>query len=329
MPAFDVRSPLPLTRMNPVYPGVFGIAGTSTETGLRQHCTGVVIYVDPNILGVSDLRPGTDALFPLASVGTALQKVEPYRGDEIRVMANDGWTYGSGAEYATAISESVTVNVPGVKITGVCPSGALGPVWYPAADGETAITVNALDVLIEGFCFTERPGSGGAETAIAAEWDGVTLWGENISVRNCFFGDGLTTGIDLEYCWNCFIENNVFQHVVGAAVYADPGGSGIGYTRFLNNWFQDCGDALSIAGATDCLIQRNVLHNSAAQAGAAATNEGILTSGGSSNAICENWFSCLLPVAAPGDFNDFNTPSATDSWIANYCTNGLVTLPPT
>ena len=119
MPASDVRIPFPLTRLNPVYPGqVGGVPGVSTDTGLRTHPTGKVIYVDPNFPGVSDNRDGTDPTDPLQTVAAALTKCQPHRGDVILLAMNDSWMYASGAEYATPIQEAVEVTVPGVRIVG-------------------------------------------------------------------------------------------------------------------------------------------------------------------------------------------------------------------
>ena len=43
----------------------------------------------------------------------------------------------------------------------------------------------------------------------------------------------------------------------------------------------------------------------------------------------DNFFSCLLPVPANGDWNDLNTAAATDAWMGNYCMNGLAVTNPT
>ncbi|MCJ7555938.1 MAG: hypothetical protein MUP90_03365, partial [Gammaproteobacteria bacterium] len=85
MPSSNVRWPLPLNRLNPWYPGQMGVEGGWTETGLRQHCTGAIFYVDPNYPGVNDQRDGTDPTDPLATVAAALTKCQAYRGDTIAV----------------------------------------------------------------------------------------------------------------------------------------------------------------------------------------------------------------------------------------------------
>jgi len=328
MPSADVRWPTPLTRLNPWFPGQMGVEGGWTETGLRQHCTGAIFYVDPNFPGVSDQRDGTDPTDPLATIAAALTKCQAYRGDTIAVMANNGWYYGNPADgYTTVIAEEVTVNVPGVRIVGVSPSGSLGPLWTPASNGGVCLTVSAIDVLVEGFVFTEGDYTGC--DGIYCEWDGATLFGENLTIRNCYFDDTVDIAIQLEYSWYCRILNNVFMQCDAHGIYVDPAGSGIAFSEIIGNKFHDCDVAMALRQADDCQIMGNLIYNRNAQAGAAATNEGIDTTGGSRNMIANNWFSCLLPVPAVGDWNDLNTAAATDAWVGNHCLDGLAVTNPT
>lgn len=330
MPSTDVRfpGPFPLTRLRPWYPGQFGINGTDNETGLRTHPTGAIFYVSPNHPGVSDLRDGTDPEAPLATVAAALTKCQAYRGDTIFVMANNSWQYGDSTDgYATAVSEEIEITVPGVSIVGVSPSGQ-GVYWNPASDGGTCITVSAIDCLIEGFFFTEGATYTGLD-AIYCEWDGATLFGENLTVRNCVFDDTVDTAIQLEYSWYCEIANNRFLECAEYAVYLDPAGSAAAYLSLHDNWFLDCDVAMALRGLEDSLIANNWIYNGNAEGAAVATDEGIDTTGGVDNTIAGNYFSCLLPAGANGDWDDLNTGAATDAWIANQCLNGPNVTTPT
>jgi len=329
MPGTNVNWPVPLTRLNPWYPGQMGVPGTDTETGLRLHSTGAIFYVDPNAVGVSDQRDGTNPNDPLQTVATALTKCQPYRGDTIAVMANNSWTYGNAADgYATAINEEVTITVPGVRLVGINPSG-MGVYWYPVSNAGTQITVHAIDCTIEGFVFSEGPTYTGC-TAISSEWDGATLFGENLTVRNCVFDDTVDTAIALEYSWYCDIHHNIFWECDEYGIYVDVLGSGAAYNTIHDNIFHDCAIAISLLGGCDLNhIWNNSIYNGSAQGAAAATNEGINTTGGRENQVFNNYFSCLLPVPANGDYNDLNTAAATDAWIQNYCMNGPATTNPT
>jgi hypothetical protein len=327
MPGANVNWPVPLQRLNPWYPGQFGVPGTDNVTGLRLNCTGKILYVDPNFPGTSDQRDGTDPTSPLTTIQAAVGKCVDYAGDVIVVMQNGAWTYASGTAYTTGITEEVTLNKAGVRLVGVSPGG-IGVPWSPASDRGTCLTVTAMDCLVEGFVFTEGAYSGC--DAIYAEWDGATAWGENLVVRNCVFDDTVDAAIQLEYTWYCEVHHNWFVECDTYGVYIDPAGSGIAYCEIHHNWLLDCGTAnLSLAGADRCKVHHNNIFSSNAQAGAAATNEGINTTGGSYNLVEHNTLSCLLPVPANGDYNDLNTAAATDAWVQNYCIDGPSVANPT
>ena len=115
-----VKLPLPLIRQRPWYPGqVGGIEGVDAEAGLRTSCEGSVFYVDPNHTDANDLRDGTNPTAPLATVARAIALCQDYRGDVILVMPNDASPYGGTVTgRITPVTESVTVNVAGIRIVG-------------------------------------------------------------------------------------------------------------------------------------------------------------------------------------------------------------------
>ena len=315
--------PFPLTRLNPWFPGQFGVAGTSNKVGLRMHCTGAVYYVDPNYPGVTDQREGTDPEYPLATIQAAVDKC--VRGDVVAVMENDAWQYASGLVYPLPIQESVVVNSPGISILGYARSSGLGVVWQPGAALETGLTVDAIDVRVAGFAFDAPLGGNG----ISAVWNGTTVWGENLIVEDCFFSNRIDIAIQLEFAWNCWIQRCVFQQCDSHGIYVDPAGSGAAYLHILENQFHDCAVAMALRGVDNSEILHNRIFNSKAQGGGAATNEGIDTTAGLNNLVADNWFSCLLPVPANGDWNDLNTGAASDAWIGNHCLDGMAVTTPT
>jgi hypothetical protein len=319
MPSSNVRWPLPLNRLNPFYPGQMGVEGGWTETGLRQHCTGAIFYVDPNYPGTSDQRDGTDPNDPLTTVAAALTKCQAYRGDTIAVMANNAWQYGKAADgYATAIVEEVTVNVPGVRIVGVSPSGSLGPVWTPASNGGTCITVAAMDVLVEGFVFAD--GAFAGCDAISAEWDGVTLFGENLTVQNCVFDDSVDKAIILEYSWYCRIVNNIFYRCGEHAIYADAGGSGTAYSAIAGNWFHDCAVAVALLGGSD----NNSIHANRIYGDGTGANNMVDLTAGADNIVTDNYLACTV-----AQYDTTCSDATSGAWLFNHCTNGEPVAPPT
>jgi hypothetical protein len=330
MPSADIKWPVPLIRQKIFYPGQFGVPGTDNTRGLRTDVGGVIIYVDPNATGVSDARDGTDPEAPLATVAQALTLVRPYRGDVIAVMANGAWVNASGLFRTTPVAEEVTIAVPGIRLVGIFPSSGLGVLWTPASNGGTCITVTAMDVTIEGFLFSEGAFTGC--DAIDAEWDGATLFADNLVVRNCYFDDTVDTAIQLEFSWYCDIHHNVFSDCDVYGIFTDAAGSGCAFCQIHHNWFQDVRGTAAIAllgGADDNEIYENRIYNQDAENGAVATNEGINLTGGSSNLVHHNTLSCLLPVPANGDYDDLNSASASDAWIHNFCLDGPSVTNPT
>src|SRR4030066_175226 len=323
MPASNVPWGQPLTRLPPFFPGQWGVRGSDSELGLRLHTDGVVLYVNPNHPDANDAADGTNPDHPLVTVGNALTKVQPFRGDVIAVMANNSWQFGTATDgYVLPIEESVIVAVPGVRIVGISQSSSTGVVWVPATDGGTCITVNAIDVSIEGFLFTGMAKA--IANAIASVWDGTTAWGDNLTVRNCMFEGTIDTAISLEYVWYANIHNNVFWECDAYGIYSLQPGSGNSFLSISENLFHDCATgAMSLVEVTNSHFWGNSIYNTAAATPGAATNLGINTTSGGNNQIFDNYFSCLLPVAAPGDWNDFNTGigagATADAWITNHC----------
>ena len=329
MPASRVQIRAPLIRTPTISPGQYGVPGTDHRTGLRQHTTGAIFYVDPNAAGVSDQRDGTNPDAPLATIAAAVDLCQPYRGDQIRVMANGAWQYAypfSG--YNTGIVETVTLDVPGVSLVGVFPSSMPGVPWSPTASLDTCLTITAMDCSVEGFAFTS--GAHAGANGIYAEWDGITLFADNVTIRHCLFDGDIDIAIQLEFAWYTEVSECFFEQCDTAGIYIDAAGSGCAYCLFHDNWFQDCATAaMSLAGLDDSFVEHNRIYNAAAQGGGAATDTMIFTTGGSSNIVSQNVLSCILPAAAPGDYDDSNTASATDAWISNFCMNGPSATNPT
>ena len=245
-------------------------------------------------------------------------------------MANNAWQYGEPNDgFILPISENVVVTVPGVRIVGVAPASSLGVVWYPASNGGTCIQVNACDVTIEGFCFDQ--GTFAGCNAIAALWNGTTAHGDNLTVRHCTFTDTVDTAIALEFAWYCNIYGNQFEACDAYGIYVDPAGSGARFCNIYENIFHDCAVAMALNGVDDTRIWNNEIYNAAAMAGAAAANQGIDITLGQRDMIYNNFFSCILPAAAPGAIDTFCTSDAalTSAWVGNHCLNGLLVTSPT
>ena len=325
MPGANVNWGAVLTRLNPWYPGQMGVPGTDTDTGLRLNSTGKVFYVDPNFPGAVDGRDGTNPTAPLLTVADALTKVKPQRGDVIVVGSNDYWQYAPGGEgvstdYITPISEEVTIpyTASGVRIIGLS-NGTMGTMWQPISNGGTCITVNAIDVIIEGFMFTDGDYAGC--DAISSEWNGTTLFGENLTVRHCTFDDTVDTAIALEWSWYCDIHNNVFWQCDDYGIYVDVGGSAIAYATIHDNIFHECDVAMSLLGG--CVD--NHIYGNAIFGDGGGTNNFIDLTGGGGNLVSRNTMSCTLGA----EYNTTCSDATSGSWIHNLLENGPTVANPT
>ena len=298
--------------------GVVGVFNTQT---FPASITGDsrVFYVSPNHTQAVDAgNLGRDPQVPLATITRANALARSNMGDVILVAPNDGWQYGTMA--APQITETAIITKHGVRLVGVSPS-SLGVYWGPALTTEFALTIHALDVYVEGFAFTNVIAALANANGIYVEWNGTTLWGENATINRCFFDEDIDIGIQLEFSWFSEIMNCLFDRSVDAGIWVDTGGSGSAFNHIHDNTFTDCADAMRLHDTADSSIFRNSIFNTDAQNGAACTDEGIDLTGGSSNQVYDNYFSCQLPVGV-GDYDDLNTESGSDAWINNHCMNG-------
>jgi hypothetical protein len=295
-----------------------------SAVSLVDEFSGRVYYVDPNT--GNDANEGTEPGSPMLTVQAAVDRCTDHNGDVVAVMQTGAWQYDSGLVKPLFVDEEVTLNKAGMTLAGITPGGT-GVLWTPASDGGTCIHVTAIDCLIEGFLFDE--GTHAGCRAIYVEWDDADAWGENLEVRHCVFSDTVDIGIEMEYSWYNWIHDNVFWECDTYGIFSDAAGSGFAYARIHDNVFHDCGIAMALlGGADDNQIFRNTIYNGNAQGAAAAANEGINTTGGTRNQVFDNWFSCLLPVPANGDWDNLNTAAATDAWVGNHCMNGLAVTNP-
>jgi hypothetical protein len=344
MPSSNVLWVPPLTRLTPWYPGQFGVPGSDVARGLRMDVNGAVYYVDPNHADANTSADGTNPDQPLSTVAAALAKCRAYCNDTIVVMANSDQTQGdTSVGRATPIAESVTVTVPGVRIVGVFPSGTLGVPWVPTANNATAIRVYAMDVLIEGFCFWEQTYTN--FTGVYAQYGGG-YYGDNLTVRNCSFMDA-DYGIALDFSWNSYIENCLFDGIDVAAIYnVDTHGSpdwlhvsgcffesnaiaitlpNTCYNYITGNYFMENTSTILMNDVST----NNIIHGNVIYATPGGTNNMIDLSGSASglaNMVSDNWLSCTVAqydtTCSPGG-------GGTDIWCRNHCGNGETAANPT
>ena len=298
--------------------------------GVRREARGAFadsryFYVDPTntTFQATDLgNSGEDPEHPLLTIQQAITNARAYQGDTIYVLENEGWKYGRGVDLTIRESVTIPVDKPGLHLVGVG-RGSMGVYWRPALTGGTCLTINALDTEVEGFAFT---GMGLANAnGILVNWVQIGLVGpsgENVIIHDCVFDEDIDTAIRLIYSYYAHIYNNHFQECGAYGIFCDAGDTASQYAHIHDNWFNNCAVAAALHLLDHSLINHNWIYNLDAQNGVAATDEGIHTTGGGHNIVSDNYFSCILPVAAPGDYGDLNSAAATDAWIFNHCMNG-------
>lgn len=236
-----------------------------------------IFYVDPNNSQATDTgNLGENPTVPLATVAAAITLCRDHMGDTIIIGANDAWSYAPNTYRPTIISESVVIplNKGGIRIVGSC-TNPFGVCWSPANDSEAAITVHAIDVLIEGIAFYGPSVS--LCTGILAEWDSTASnYGENLTIRKCYFPQPLDYGIDLDYTWYCQIYDCYFDTLTAGIrnldVVGDPD-----YLKVMNNKFENCLEAMALDDTDNMIIQGNWIVGCATGISMDASDESIVS----------------------------------------------------
>jgi len=270
-----------------------------------------IFYVDPNNPQATDFgNTGRNPTVPLATVQAAVNLCRDHAGDTIVVGANDAWQYGPGNR-PIGIVESVVVppTAGGIRIIGAAPV-SWGVQWQAGADTEAALTINAMDVLVEGFLFDEI--LGGTTIGIAVVWNGAPAYGENVTIRNCTFW-GLDYGITFSFAWFNQVYSNYFAGSQTAAIANVGGLSAPDYSLIHHNAFFQNAIGLELPTTDRCFIHNNRF----TVADPTAVTADAINLTGTNNQVSENYLSCTALQAAnlaPKDANDF--------WINNHATDG-------
>jgi len=181
---------LPQVRLQPFYPGQFGVAGSDVQRGLRWESQGIVLYVDENHPGVADAGDGTNPEQPLASIQTAITRLTNF------ATALGTSLEGSVIVVAGEATIAETVIIPATApahciIRGMGMSGIDAPTWTAATAAGTALTIRQEGWTVEGFRFV----TGAAGTSVRLEWVPASGFIANRTlIRNNFF-DGAWAGL--------------------------------------------------------------------------------------------------------------------------------------
>ena len=294
------------------------VMGFGSDTGIDSKTYGPpgarVFYVDPNNTQAVDAgNLGQDPTVPLATIQAAVTLARAYTGDTIVVGGNDYWQYSAHVR-PIPITESVVIPATkgGIRLVGMA-TNPLACSWSAAADNEYALTVYATDVLVEGFAFYPLPTLSNT-SGIFTEWDGAATFGENLTVRNCFFDSTLDYGIALDYSWYVQIYANHFDSVAVAAVHNLSINGDPDHAQVYGNTFYDCTLAINFPTTDNCYIHANHISGDATGAANFINIDGGI---GSTNLVSDNWLGCTLAQYAVTCVGGGN-----GAWVNNHCIDG-------
>jgi parallel beta-helix repeat protein len=174
-----------------------------------------------------------------------------------------------------------------------------------------ALTVHAIDVLVEGFCF--YPFALINCIGILCEWNGTTAAGENMTVRGCYFDAALDYGIQLDYSWFCQIYGNYFQGVAVAAIHNLGVGGDPDYAMIHDNNFMECAIGIDLNDTDNCFIYNNRI----VSPDPTAVTATMIDLDGNDNLVSDNYLACTMAQA-----NTLAAKGAGDFWVFNHCTDG-------
>jgi hypothetical protein len=329
---------LPQVRLQPWYPGQFGVAGSDIPRGLRWSPTAIVLYVDENHPGASATADGTDPENPLTSVQTAVNNLIAF------ATATSSNLYGSAIVIGAGATIAESVIVPPTAPRGVSIIGAGGsrhrPTWTAATAAGTALTIRQQEWTIEGITF--EAGAEGTSVRLD-EVPGSSYISYKTVISNCQF-DGLwggLYGIDLagaphrvtvENCefleWRS-VAGEAFAVYISSTAHDRPL-----QHRYQNNLFYSnenhIGSASALASFNSSLFIGNVFEDNAY---IATTIMLDLRGGTIRNIVVGNYFG--------GDYSNtggyYASTAVTENWNGNFAEdmgeaevgdNGLTIAPP-
>ena len=202
----------PLTKLEPFYPGQWGVIGSDDPLGLRTNPQGLVYYVDGSHGNANDDNDGTDPNHPLATIQEAITKnnatidwsaTPPYKGFN--------WIVIAPGQY----DENLT------------------PPYYCKIMGLGMATGNSTDICVD---IHPTAGSALAGTGLGCHWSNIRFTTDTAApvidfdvmnscvFDNCMITDGnpglATVGLDCtdansSWIVNCRFTGNSNAHTIG------------------------------------------------------------------------------------------------------------------
>lgn len=178
---------LPQIRLQPWYPGQFGVPGSDVPRGLRWRSSGVVFYVDTNHPNATAFADGTDPENPISTITNAFARLAAFHAEASISAVNSVIVIAPGT-YTESINIAQTTYPDYCTILGGG-NDRYPVIWQPlTAD---ALTIDAYGWLVDGIHFL--PGATGAGVKLTRT--AGTAGAEGTVIQNCFFNGGWGTGL--------------------------------------------------------------------------------------------------------------------------------------
>lgn len=261
---------IPQVRLQPWYPGQFGVPGSDVPRGLRWRSAGVVFYVDTNHPNASDDADGTDPENPLETITTALIRLASFHAEASIQAVNSVIVIAPGT-YTESVSITQAAHPDYCTLLGGG-NGKYPVIWQPVDDD--CLTIDAYGWLVDGIHFL--PGASGAGIKLTRT---AGPGAEGTVIQNCFFNGGWGTGlygVELNGApANVTIQGCRFAEFDAASpcITVTATGTADPYqTHILNNTFQEAAEYItSVAGGWNASIIKGNVFAEATPALAATT----------------------------------------------------------
>jgi len=207
------------------------------------------------------------------------------------------------------------------KIIGVCNNNQIS-YWQSTAAGTSHLTMSSGEWEVANFRFA---GTTNTAAYIVITWDGSSA-----IVRDCWLsGDGAESGIettgaatDVKVLRNRFSGFTTTDARDGAICGTDYGTQAAGVWEIKDNWFGDNTKNINLL-ALSCRIEGNTFTTSTSGTATTviiSTRAAEPTGAGGGNVVAGNYFphQSYQVDQAHGYYS-----STDDTWVGNYCTDGL------
>jgi len=306
---------IPQVRLQPWYPGQFGVPGSDVPRGLRWRSAGVVFYVDTNHPNASDDADGTDPENPLETITTALVRLASFHAEGSIQAVNSVIVIAPGT-YTESVSITQADHPDYCTLLGGG-NGRYPVIWAPAAAADSILTIDAYGWVVDGLHFL--PG----DTGCAIELTRTAGAGaEGTVIQNCFFNGGWGAGgngIELNGApANVSILGNRFAEfttgnsciTVTATGTADPY-----QIHIMGNTFQECAEYIASAagGWNASVIEGNVFAEATGALAATTTYIDLGNGSRGYNVVTQNIFGGTYSNA--GGYTA--EAGGLDNWVGN------------